>query len=53
LVSAKPIFVIEVAYVAVFVAGFASIGNISAPLPDPYLAIGEIIILVMARSWSA
>ena len=35
-------------YVAVFVAGFASIGNTSDPLPDPYLAIGEILILVMA-----
>ena len=46
--SARAIFFIEVVYVAVFVAGFASIGNISAPLPDPYLAIGEIIILVMA-----
>src|SRR5207245_596550 len=39
---------IEVVYVAVFVAGFASIGNTSDPLPDPYLAIGEILILVMA-----
>ena len=46
--SARAIFFIEVVYVAVFVAGFASIGNTSAPLPDPYLAIGEIIILVMA-----
>lgn len=46
--SARAIFFIEVAYVAVFVAGFASTGNTSAPLPDPYLAIGEIIILVMA-----
>jgi hypothetical protein len=46
--SARAIFFIEVAYVAVFVAGFASIGNTSAPLPDPYLAIGEIMILVMA-----
>ena len=47
--SARAIFFTEVAYVAVFIAGFASIGgNTSAPLPDPYLAIGEIIILVLA-----
>jgi len=46
--SARALFIIEVVYVAVFVAGFASIGNTSAPLPDPYLAIGEIIIMVMA-----
>jgi hypothetical protein len=46
--SARAIFLIEVVYVAVFAAGFASIGNTSDPLPDPYLAIGEILILVMA-----
>lgn len=46
--SARAIFFIEVAYVAVFVAGFASIRNTSDPLPDPYLAIGEILILVLA-----
>jgi hypothetical protein len=46
--SARTIFLIEVVYVAVFVVGFASIGNMSDPLPDPYLAIGEILILVMA-----
>jgi hypothetical protein len=46
--SARTIFLIEVVYVVVFVVGFASIGNTSDPLPDPYLAIGEILILVMA-----
>lgn len=46
--SARTLFLIEVVYVAVFVAGFASIGNTSDPLPDPYVAIGEILILVMA-----
>jgi hypothetical protein len=46
--SARTLFFIEVVYIAVFVAGFASIGNLSDPLPDPYLAIGEILILVMA-----
>ncbi len=46
--SARAIFFIEVVYVAVFVAGFASIRNTSDPLPDPYLAIAEILILVIA-----
>jgi hypothetical protein len=46
--SARAIFLIEVAYVAVFVAGFASIRNTSDPLPDPYLAVAEILILVLA-----
>jgi hypothetical protein len=46
--SALTLFLIEVAYVAVFVVGFASIRNTSDPLPDPYLAIAEILILVMA-----
>jgi hypothetical protein len=46
--SARTIVLIEVIYVAVFIAGFASIRNTSKPLPDPYLAIAEILILVMA-----
>ena len=46
--SARTIFLMEVVYVAVFVAGFASIRNTSDPLPDPYLAIAEVLILVMA-----
>jgi hypothetical protein len=46
--SARAIVVLELAYVLVFVAGFASLGNTSAPLPDPYLGIAEVIILVMA-----
>ena len=46
--SARTLFVIEVVYVAVFAAGFASIRNTNDPLPDPYLAIAEILILVMA-----
>jgi hypothetical protein len=32
----------------VLIAGFASIRNTSKPLPDPYLAIAEILILLMA-----
>jgi hypothetical protein len=46
--SARTILLIEVIYIAVFIAGFASIRNTSKPLPDPYLAIAEILILLMA-----
>lgn len=47
--SARAIFLIEVAYVAVFIVGFASIGgNTTQVLPQPYLAIAEILILVLA-----
>jgi hypothetical protein len=46
--SALAIAGLEVVYIAVFVAGFASLGNTSDPLPDPYLALAEVIILVMA-----
>ena len=46
--SARFIVVISVAYAAVMVAGFLSLGNLTDPLPDPYLAIAEILILVMA-----
>lgn len=46
--SARAIFLMEFLYVAVFIAGFASIRDTSKPLPDPYLAIAEILILVMA-----
>ena len=46
--SARALCLIEAVYVIVFVIGFASLGDISKPLPDPYLAIGEVLILVMA-----
>jgi len=46
--SALAMFFLDVAYLVVFVVGFASLGNLSDPLPDPYLAIAEILILVMA-----
>jgi hypothetical protein len=35
-------------YSADFVVGFAVLGNVRDPLPDPYLGIGEALILVMA-----
>jgi len=46
--SARAMVVLEAAYVVVFIIGFASLGNTSDPLPDPYLAIAEVLILVMA-----
>lgn len=46
--SARACLLIEVGYVAVFVAGFASVRTTNDPLPDPYLAIAEILILVLA-----
>jgi hypothetical protein len=41
-------FGIGVAYVIVFVVGFASMGDLSQPLKDPYLPIAEILIVVLA-----
>jgi hypothetical protein len=46
--SARAMLGLVAAYVVVFVVGFTSIGNLSKPLPDPYLAIAEVLILVMA-----
>lgn len=46
--SARFIVVISIAYVVIVVAGFVSIGNLRDPLPDPYLAIAELLILAMA-----
>jgi hypothetical protein len=47
--SARGIILIEVAYIAVFIVGFASIGGKTGPvLPQPYLAIAEILVLVLA-----
>jgi hypothetical protein len=46
--SGRAMLGLVAAYVVVFVVGFASIGNLSKPLPDPYLAIAEVLILVMA-----
>jgi hypothetical protein len=46
--GARAMFVLTVLYSADFVVGFAALGNVHDPLPDPYLAIGEALILVMA-----
>jgi hypothetical protein len=39
--SARAMLALVAAYVVVFVVGFASLGNLSKPLPDPYLAIAR------------
>jgi hypothetical protein len=46
--SAWFVVAISVAYAAIMVAGFWSLGNLSDPLPDPYLAVAELLILLMA-----
>jgi hypothetical protein len=46
--SARALFAIGVSYAVTMVVGFAAMGNLSKPLDDPYLAIMEVLILVMA-----
>jgi hypothetical protein len=46
--SARALCALTVVYSADFVVGFAALGNVRDPLPDPYLGIGEVLILVMA-----
>jgi hypothetical protein len=46
--SARALCAIGVAYAVTMVAGFATMGNLSKPLEDPYLAVMEVLILVMA-----
>jgi len=46
--SARVLFGIGVAYVVDMVVGFSSMASFSKPLPDPYLAIAEALILIMA-----
>src|SRR6266571_3538692 len=46
--SARVLFAFGVAYAVTMVAGFAAMGTLSKPLEDPYLAIMEVLILVMA-----
>ena len=45
---ARTSFGIGVAYVISFIVGFASMGDLSKPLTDPYLAIAEILIVFLA-----
>ncbi len=46
--SAMFVAAVSAAYAVVMVVGFASMGNLTDPLPDPYLAVAEVLILVMA-----
>jgi hypothetical protein len=46
--SAFATLVLELLYVPVLVVGFIAQGNFSDPLGDPYLAILEVLILMMA-----
>jgi hypothetical protein len=46
--SARVLFAMGIAYAVTMVAGFAVMGNLSRPLADPYLAVMEVLILVMA-----
>jgi len=46
--SARVLAAFGVAYAVTMVAGFAAMGNLGKPLEDPYLAIMEVLILVMA-----
>jgi hypothetical protein len=46
--SARVLCAFGVAYAVTMVVGFAAMGNLSKPLEDPYLAIMEVLILVMA-----
>jgi hypothetical protein len=46
--SALGTFMLYLLYIPVLVVGFASAGNLEDPLEDPYLAILEVLILVIA-----
>lgn len=46
--SARFVVAISIAYAVIMVTGFVSLGNLSDPLPDPYLGVAEVLILVMA-----
>ena len=46
--SALGTFLLYLLYIPVLVVGFAAAGNVEDPLKDPYLAILEVLILVMA-----
>ncbi|MCW2573339.1 MAG: hypothetical protein JWO88_3397 [Frankiales bacterium] len=46
--SARAIAALSIPYAITMVLGFSSMGNLRDPLPDPYLAIAEVLILLMA-----
>src|SRR5438128_1243555 len=42
------VFALGLAYVPTMIAGFVAVGGLSAPIPDPYLAAMELMILLLA-----
>jgi hypothetical protein len=46
--ACRAVFVLSVAYVPAMLAGFAANGGFDKPIADPYLAIMELLIMVMA-----
>jgi hypothetical protein len=46
--SARAIVAFSIPYAITMVLGFGSMGNLRDPLPDPYLAVAEVLILLMA-----
>jgi hypothetical protein len=46
--SARAIAAFSIPYAITMVLGFSSMGNLRDPLPDPYLAVAEVLILLMA-----
>jgi hypothetical protein len=51
--SAWTIAVLALFYAAAVVLGFVELGDVVRPLPDPYLAVAELLILVMAPAMVA
>ncbi|MDT7536966.1 MAG: hypothetical protein QOI82_551 [Actinomycetota bacterium] len=46
--SARAIAALSLPYALTMALGFSSMGNLRDPLPDPYLAVAELLILLMA-----
>ena len=46
--SARILFAFGVSYAVTMIVGFVAMGNTSKPLGDPYVAIMEVLILLMA-----
>jgi hypothetical protein len=46
--SCYVVFALGLAYVPTMVAGFVASGGLSAPIRDPYLAVMELLILLLA-----
>jgi hypothetical protein len=42
------VFALGLAYVPTMIAGFVAVGGLSAPIPDPYQAAMELMILLLA-----